>query len=69
MTLALASDQAAETIRVPVMVYPDQASADKAAAQETEPEAEGAIRFLKEQAWKIGVIMEPVSNESLSRSG
>ena len=66
MALTIASDQAAETIRVPVMVYPDQASADKAAAQETEPEADGAIRFLKEQAWKIGVIMEPVSNRPLT---
>lgn len=66
MTLTLASDQAAETIRVPVMVYPDQASADKAAEQENEPEAEGAIRFLKEQAWKIGVIMEPASNRPLT---
>ncbi len=65
MTLSLQSDQAEETIRVPVMVYADEAAATKAADEADDTEPEGAISFLKEQAWKIGVVVEPVTKRRL----
>ena len=64
MALALDSDQASETIRVPVTVYADEASAEKAAENEG-PEPEGAITFLKEQAWKVGVVMDSAARRPL----
>jgi RND family efflux transporter MFP subunit len=65
MSLSLQSDQAEETIRVPVMVYADEAAAKKAADEADDTEPEGAISFLKEQAWKIGVVVEPVTKRRL----
>lgn len=66
MTLALDSPQANETIRVHVMVYADAASAADAAAKSNDVEPEGAIKFLKEQAWKIGVTMQPVTKRPMT---
>lgn len=65
MSLSLESDQAKETIRVPVMVYADEATATKAAEASTEEEVDGAITFLKEQAWKIGVVHETATRRRL----
>jgi membrane fusion protein, heavy metal efflux system len=65
LSLSLESEQAKETIRVTVTVYPDKAAAEKAAAESEEAEPEGAITFLKEQAWKIGLIIEPVKKRRL----
>ena len=65
MSLILDSDQVQQTIRVPVMVYADQASATKAAEEAGDEETEGAITFLKEQAWKVGVVHEPVEKRQL----
>jgi hypothetical protein len=65
MSLSLQSDQAEETIRIPVMVYADEAAAKKAADEADDTEPEGAISFLKEQAWKIGVVVEPVTKRRL----
>ncbi len=65
MILSLEGDQAKETIRVPVMVYADGEAAKKAAAESKEEEADGAITFLKEQAWKIGVVHEAVTKRRL----
>lgn len=63
MVLTLQSDQAVDTIRVPVTVYPDEASAKKAAEEDKEPE--GGIKFLKEQAWKVGLVLEPAGKRRL----
>ena len=65
MSLLLESAQATETIRVPVMVYADGEAAKTAADEAKEEETDGAITFLKEQAWKIGVVHEPASNRKL----
>lgn len=65
LSLALESEQATETIRAPVTVYPDRAAADEAASKVEEEEPEGAITFLKEQAWKIGVVIEPAVKRRL----
>ncbi len=65
MSLSLQSDQATETIRVPVTVYADGDAAKKAADESKEEEADGVITFLKEQAWKIGVVHEPVTRRRL----
>ena len=65
MSLSLESEQATETIRVPVTVYADGGAAKKAADEAKEEEADGAITFLKEQAWKIGVVHEPVTSRRL----
>ena len=65
MSLSLQSEQATETIRVPVTVYADAEAANKAADEVKEEEADGAITFLKEQAWKIGVVHEPVTSRRL----
>src|SRR5205085_1064279 len=61
MILTLQSEQAHETLRVRVTVYPDEASAKKAADQENESEPEGQIKFLKEQAWKVGLVVQAVT--------
>src|SRR5262249_7938111 len=66
MQLILQSDQAAETIRVPVTVYPDRHAAEHAAEAAEEAEPEGSITFLKEQAWKIGTVHEPVRKRRLT---
>ncbi len=66
MTLALNSPQAQETVRVPVMVYADAASAADAAAKAQDAEPEATVKFLKEQAWKIGITMEPVGKRSMT---
>jgi membrane fusion protein, heavy metal efflux system len=65
LALTLRSEQAEETIRVPVTVYPDEAAAQKAAEAADEPEPEGAITFLKEQQWKIGLTLQPVGTRRL----
>ena len=65
MALILQSAQATDTIRVPVMVYPDDASAKTAADAVEEEEPEGKITFLKEQAWKIRVLIQPVVKRRL----
>lgn len=65
MSLSLESEQATETIRVPVKVYADGEAATKAAEAAKVGEAEGAITFLKEQAWKIGVVHEPATTRRL----
>ncbi len=65
ITLALKSDQAADTIRVLVTVYPNKAAATRAAESADEAEPEGAIPFLKEQQWKIGLVTEPVAKRRL----
>lgn len=65
LVLELASEQATGTIRVPVTVYADAASAAAAAEQAVEETPDGAITFLKEQAWKIGVLIEPVARQTL----
>jgi biotin carboxyl carrier protein len=65
LSLILDSEQAQETIRVPLMVYADQAGATKAADDTGGDEPEGAITFLKEQAWKVGVVHEPVGRRRL----
>lgn len=65
MTLVLKSDQAEDTIRVPVTVYADAAAAKRAADADEEAEPEGKITFLKEQAWKIGIVTEPVAHRHL----
>ena len=46
-------------------VYADGGAAKKAADEAKEEEADGAITFLKEQAWKIGVVHEPVTTRRL----
>jgi membrane fusion protein, heavy metal efflux system len=65
MVLSLKSDQAEETIRIPVMVYADAAAAKKAADADEGAEPEGKITFLKEQQWKIGLVAEPVARRRL----
>lgn len=65
LTLSLKSDQAEETMRVPVTVYPDAIAAKKAADEADEAEPEGKITFLKEQQWKIGLVAEPVTKHRL----
>ncbi len=65
LSLILNSEQVRQTIRVPVMVYADRASATKVAEDAGEEEPDGAIRFLKEQAWKVGVVHEPVEKRQL----
>ncbi len=65
MTLVLESDQAEDTIRVPVTVYPDEDTATRAAEAADDDEPEGAIPFLKEQQWKIGLVTEPVAERRL----
>lgn len=64
MALVLHSEQADETIRVPVEVYADAAAASQA-AQAAEEEPADAIKFLKEQAWKVGLVLEPVTKRRL----
>jgi multidrug efflux pump subunit AcrA (membrane-fusion protein) len=65
IVLTLQSDQAVEMFRVPVTVYPDEASAKKAAEEDKEPVPEGEIKFLKEQAWKVGLVLQPVGKRRL----
>src|SRR5262249_6213118 len=65
MVLTLDSDQAVETIRIPVTVYPDEASAKKAAEEDKERATEGDIKFLKEQAWKVGLVLQPAGKRRL----
>ncbi|RUL86976.1 efflux RND transporter periplasmic adaptor subunit [Tautonia sociabilis] len=65
LSLVLEGPQASGTIRVPVAVYPSPAAALKAASENAEEEPEGAITFLKEQAWKIGLITEPAGKRLL----
>ena len=65
MSLSLRSEQATETLQVSVMVHADGEAARKAADAAKEEEADGAITFLKEQAWKIGVVHEPATRRRL----
>lgn len=68
LRLSLAGEQATEVIRVPVRVYPDRASADGAADTDAGSEAaedEASVPFLKEQAWKIGLVHEPAASRRL----
>lgn len=65
MSLSLESEQATETIRVPVTVYADGEAAKEAAGEAKGEEADGAVTFLKEQAWKIGLVHEPAAKRRL----
>src|SRR5262245_40835249 len=65
LALTLQSDQAEETIHVPVVVYADEPSAKKAADEPEDAEPEGTAKFLKEQQWKIGLVAEPVDKRRL----
>ena len=65
MSLSLQSKQATDTVRVSVSVHADRNAAKKAADEAKEEETDGAITFLKEQAWKIGVVHEPVTSRRL----
>src|SRR5262245_9874504 len=58
VALSLQSDQADETIELTVFVYADEASKKTAEDESGESEPEGAIKFLKEQQWKIGLVTE-----------
>ena len=65
LTLGLEGDQARETFRIPVEVYADEASARKAADAAGEDEPTGAVPFLKEQQWKVGLVTQPVARHDL----
>ena len=65
MVLLLESEQATDTIRASVTVYADADQAEQAAGKAGKSEEEGAVTFLKEQAWKIGIVHEPVATHRL----
>ena len=65
MAVTIDSEQAKDTILARVTVYPDAAAAKKAAVSEDKAEPEGKIAFLKEQAWKIGLVTDPASKRGL----
>ncbi len=64
LALSLRGDQAKETLRFPVEVYPDEAAARRA-ADGFEEELAGAVPFLKEQQWKVGLVTKPVTKHDL----
>jgi len=67
LSVALSSKTVSETFRVePCVVYPDEASAKRAAAPEEE--APGAIGFLKEQQWPIDFATTAAKVEDLTPS-
>jgi cobalt-zinc-cadmium efflux system membrane fusion protein len=66
LALELHSDQARETLRIPVQVYADEDDARRAAESVEDEESAGAVPFLKEQQWKIGLITQPVARHDLS---
>ncbi len=65
LALIVRSDQAEETLRIPVEVYADEAAALRAAEAVKDEEPTGAVPFLKEQQWKVGLITEPVRRHDL----
>lgn len=65
LSLSLQSDQAQETLLVPVEVYRDEAAALQAAKAEGEDKPQGTVPFLKEQQWKIGLVTQPVAQHDL----
>jgi multidrug efflux pump subunit AcrA (membrane-fusion protein) len=65
LTLTLRGDQAHETLLVPVEVYRDEAAALQAAEAEGRDEPPGAVPFLKEQQWKIGLVTQLVARHDL----
>ncbi|MBI3463892.1 MAG: efflux RND transporter periplasmic adaptor subunit [Planctomycetes bacterium] len=65
MALTLQSEQAEETIRVPVTVFPNEAATKKAAEEMGGEEPQGTVKFLKEQGWKIGIVHESVAKRRL----
>src|SRR5262245_53005628 len=65
VALSLQSDQAEETINVTVVVYADEVTKKKAEHESEEAEPESAIKFLKEQQWKIGLVTEPAGKRRL----
>ncbi|OJW27346.1 MAG: hypothetical protein BGO49_27570 [Planctomycetales bacterium 71-10] len=65
MALTIDSEQAKDTILTRVTVYPDATAAKNAADAEDEAEPEGKIAFLKEQAWKIGLVTDPAARRRL----
>lgn len=65
LTLELRSDQAEETLRIPVQVYADEDAARHAGAADAGEGPDGAVPFLKEQQWKVGLITRPVETHDL----
>lgn len=65
LRLVLDSEQARGDIRLTVTVYADRHEAQHAAEAVEEEEPGDAITFLKEQAWKIGIVHEEVATRRL----
>lgn len=65
LVLQLDSDQAKDTVRVPLTVFASSADAAKAAAESEADKPAGLVTFLKEQAWKIGLTHESVRKRRL----
>lgn len=62
------SDQVNETIPLaPIVVHADLADAFAAAEADAEEDPPGTVPFLLEQQWKIGLLMEQVGRQSLTR--
>ncbi len=68
LALELTSDQANETLRIPVQVYRDKPSALQAAGVSEAPEPPSTVPFLKEQQWKVGLITQPVTRHNLRQN-
>jgi multidrug efflux pump subunit AcrA (membrane-fusion protein) len=64
--LILQSPQVEDTIDIgELVVHADQQAALQAAEASSEPDPPGAVPFLAEQQWKIGVILEQVDERTL----
>jgi len=66
LAVTLKGDQAEETIRIHVEVDADEAAAANRDGASEDVEPEGAVPFLKEQQWKIGLVTAPVGKLDLA---
>ncbi len=68
LKLVVRSPQVDETIDVgEIVVHPDPAAAEQAAAQSAAPEPPNRVSFLMEQQWKIGMLLGQARRQTLTR--